>query len=250
MYRLVKTVIFFLIIALGGAQASYADVYLKQEQHTDAVTIMGQKQPATDVVSEIWITSEGIRTDTAAESTIMLLDEEKIILLDHTDNTYQVRPMGMDKMMEQSVKGQSPEEKAAMQGMMKNMMKMDVSVTATGESQTIRGWDCKKYRVTMDTMMGKSVNEIWATKDLNVDQELYDRLNTALMAAMPGMQKGLKKIQAEMKKIKGVQVKTLSTQQIMGKERTTTTELLDYKEAEAPAGHLEIPSGYSEKKQK
>jgi len=250
MHRFVKTATFILIIAFGFAQAAHADIYLKQKRQTDAVTIMGQTQPAEDVISEIWITPDGIRSNTDGESTIMMLDKQKIILVNHTDKTYRVRPMGMDKMMEKSVKGQSPEEKAEMQGMMKNMMKMDVSVAATGQTRTIRGWNCQKYRLTMDTMMGKIVNEVWATQDLKVDQKLYDRLNTAMMGAMPGMQQGLKDIQDEMKKIKGVQVKTISTQQIMGKDRTTTTELLDYKEAEAPAGLLEIPSGYSEKKQK
>lgn len=247
MNQFIKLTVFSLIVALGMATAANADIFLKQKQHTDAMTIMGQTQPAEDVVSEIWITPDGIRSDAQEESTIMLLDEEKLILMNHSDKTYMVHPMGMDKTMQAAGNDQSPEEKAAMQGMMENMAKMDVSVAPTGETKTIREWECKKYRLTMDTMMGRIVNEVWATEDLKVDQALYDRLNTAMMAAMPGMQQAIKDVQAEMKKIKGVQVKTISTQQIMGKSRETITELLEYKEGDAPADLLDIPDGYQKR---
>lgn len=248
MNRFIKPALLIFVMAIGIFQSAHADIFLKQKRHTDSITIMGQTQPAEDVVSEIWITPEGIRSDAPEESTIMLMDKQKIIHINHTDKTYQARPMSMDKMMQESAKGQSPEEKAAMQGMMKNMMKMDISVASTGETKTIRGWDCRKYRLTMDTRMGQIVNEVWATEDLKVDQKLYDRLNTALMANMPGMQRAVKDMREEMEKIKGVQVKTESTRQMMGKPRTTTTELLDYKEAEAPADLLDIPEGYQEKR--
>jgi len=98
-------------------------------------------------------------------------------------------------------------------------------------------------------MMGRTVSEVWATEDLKVDKKLYDRLNTAMMANMPGIQKAIKDIRKEIEKIKGVQVKTVSKQEIMGKTRTTTTELLTYKEADAPANLLDIPDGYQEKGQ-
>ncbi len=246
MNRFIKSAVVIFIISLGFVYAAHADIFIKQKRHTDAVTIMGQTQPAEDVVSEIWITPEGIRSNAPGESTIMLLDRQKIIHINHRDKTYQVHPMGMDKMMEASGGGQSPEERAAMQGMMKSMMKMDVSVASTGETKTIKGWKCRKYRLVMDTMMGKIVNEVWATEDLKIDQKLYDRLNTAMMASMPGMQQAAGDVQEEMKKIKGVQVNTVSNQQIMGKTRTSTTELLEYKEAKAPAGLLDIPAGYRE----
>ena len=248
MQRFINLFVFIFIIAMGITQNAQADIFLKQKFHTDAMTIMGQTQPAEDMISKIWITQKGIRNDSPDESMIMLLGEKKIIILNHLDKTYMVLPMDMDQMMEESASGQSPEENAAMQGMMQNMVKKDISVSATGETKTIRKWNCRKYRVTMDTMMGQIVNEVWATEDLKVDQKLYERLNTAMMTSMPGMQQSVQDIQEEMKKIKGVQVKTVSSQQIMGKTRTSTTELLDYKEGDAPADLFDIPKGYQEKR--
>jgi len=244
-----KSAALVFVLAIAIVQLAHADIFLKQKRHTDSITIMGQTQPAKDVVSKIWITPEGIRRDAPEESTIMWLDEQKLIHMNHSDKTYQVHPMDMNEMMQEAGQGQSPEEKAAMQGMMKNMMKMEVSVEATDETQTIRDWKCRKYLLSMDTMMGRTVSEVWATEDLKVDKKLYDRLNTAMMANMPGIQKAIKDIRKEIEKIKGVQVKTVSKQEIMGKTRTTTTELLTYKEADAPANLLDIPDGYQEKGQ-
>jgi hypothetical protein len=48
-----------------------------------------------------------------------------------------------------------------------------------------------------------------------------------------------------MKKIKGTQVMTISTNQIMGQKIKSTTELVEIKEGKAPADLLKIPSGYT-----
>ena len=32
-----------------------ADVYMKQKQHNDAYSIMGQEHPAEDVIQEVWM---------------------------------------------------------------------------------------------------------------------------------------------------------------------------------------------------
>jgi hypothetical protein len=48
----------------------------------------------------------------------------------------------------------------------------------------------------------------------------------------------------EFKKIKGITVLTTSTTTVMGTSIKSSTELLDYKEGTAPAGHFELPAGY------
>ena len=65
-----------------------------------------------------------------------------------------------------------------------------------------------------------------------------------MMAGMPGMQNSMKDMSREMKKIKGVRVYTSMTQDMMGQKIRRTTELLEFKKDNAPAGLFKIPRGY------
>jgi len=51
-------IIFALLIVSGLAQA---DVYMEQKRHSDGMKVMGQQQPAEDVIEKIWITDKGSR---------------------------------------------------------------------------------------------------------------------------------------------------------------------------------------------
>ncbi len=155
------------------------------------------------------------------------------------------QPLNMEEMMGKMSEGESPEDKAAMKQMMQNMMKMDASVTETGEHKTINGWKCKKYILKMNTAMGAFTNEVWATEDLKVDKKLYEQLTSRALASMPGLQSSIQAMHKEMEKIKGVQVLTISNFTMMNQAHKTTTELLEFKEKSAPANIFEIPSGYT-----
>ena len=232
------------LIAAGSAQA---DVYMKQRQHSDGMQIMGQQKPAEEVIEEIWITNRGFRSDSSKNSMIMLLEEKKMIMINHEDKSYAEMPMNMGEMMSKITEGEDKEEAAAFQNMMKNMMKMEATVQVTGEEQNIKGWKCKKYILTLNTFMGPMTNEIWATEDLKIDTDLYTKFSSTMMAAMPGMESALGPMMEEMKKIKGVQVRTILTQKIMNQTMTSTTELLEFKDGKAPADLLNVPSGYTRK---
>jgi hypothetical protein len=235
--------LFLIFFSFGYANA---DVFMKNRQHTDAMQIMGQNQPAEDVVETIWLTEKGYRSDNPENSIILSLDPKKMLTLDHSDKTYTKMPLDMNKMMPQGAE-QDAEGQAAFQGMMKNMMKMEVTVTATGEKKKIGTWKCKKYIMTMKTFMGDINNEIWATEDLKVDKDLYARMGASMMAGMPGMQASMADMTRELKKIKGVRVYTTVTQEMMGQKIRHTTELLEFKKGKAPVGLFTPPKGYQQK---
>ena len=249
MKRLLNFVMVFLVAMLVIPCLSSADIYMKQKQHTEATQIMGRTQPARDVISEIWMTEKGFRTDDPNNSTIMLPDEKKVIMIDHATKTYMEQPLNMDEMMTGMSDETSPEDQAAMKQMMQNMMKMDASVKETGEQKTINNWKCKKYIVTINTAMGKITNEIWATEDLKVDKQIYDQMASRMMAAMPGLQSSMESMKKEMDKVKGVQVMTQSTFSMMGQPQKSTTELLEFKEGSAPGNLFDMPAGYTKKMQ-
>ena len=225
-----------------------ADIYMKQKRHSDGFKIMGQQKPAEDVIEEIWITDDGFRSDNPRNSMIMLLDKKKIIMIDHGNKNYTEMPMDMGDMMSKIKKGKDDEDAEAFQNMMNSMMKLEANVQITSEKEKIKGWNCKKYILTLTTFMGPITKEIWATEELKIDMDLYAKFSSAMMAVMPGLQNAMSEMMKEMKKIEGVQVRTISTQKIMNQTTTSTTELLEFKDQKAPAGLFKIPQGYKQKK--
>ena len=219
-----------------------AGVYMKQKSHTDAMQIMGQTQPAQDTVQEIWITEEGFRSDGPERSVVFNRQKGTMTILDHQQKTYYEIPIG--KGMMPGLPEGNEEGSAEVQQMMSQMMKMDVQVEPTGEVKTIRSWPCKKYIMKISMAMGTIENEIWASESISIDPGLYREFSSNMFSMMPGLQQSIDKLQQEMKKIKGVNVTTISTNQIMGQQIKSTTELLEIREGTAPADLLAIPSGY------
>jgi hypothetical protein len=238
------TLLIFGLLSVPGF--SHADIYMKRKRHTDAVTIMGINQPAESVVEEIRITKKGFRSDTAKKSVIMLPYMHRLITIDHRKKTYIQRDLTEDAMQIKIKEGKNPEKVAVMEGMKKNMMKIEASVRATDETKKISSWNCKKYFLTLKTFLGEVQNEVWATEDLKVDSALYDQMMTSMISVLPGMENSLRDVKSEIKKIKGVQVKTISTQVIMNQSRKTVTDLMEFKERKAAKHFFEIPKGYKE----
>jgi hypothetical protein len=227
-----------------------ADVMITQKTHTDAFELAGQKNPASDETTVTWLGDGVARMDQGDTASWIFLTEEKTIYsLDHRSKTYmeiQIGEGGAMSMpgMEGMMEGMDPEEAEEMQkmmgGMMKSMMQLKVEVTETGEKKKIKDWDCRRY--TVNTEVGASVNsaETWATEDIEVDVQLFNAISKAFMSMMPGYEEALK----EMSKVKGVTVSSESTTQVMGATMKSSTELLEYKEADAPKGTFEVPKGY------
>lgn len=234
----------FIIIFLLFSHFVSADVYMKQKMHTGEMNVMGTKRPAQDVEQEIWITEKGYRTDNPERSVLMLFDEQKMYMIDHQEKTYMEMPMDMEKISSEMMKGQSEQDMQAMQGMMQNMMKIEANVEMTDEQKKINDWDCKKYILNMKMMMGNVTQEIWATEDLEVDKSLYKKFASSTFSAMPGMQNAIGKLMEEMEKIKGVHVKTITTQKVMNQTIESSTELVEFKKTPAPDNIFKLPDGY------
>ena len=244
-------------VVFGAAQAR-ADIYLKQKTHTGAFQVMGQSQPEKDEIMVFWMGENRIRTDqeTAKTSSILVADKKVIYLIDHNKKQYSEMPLDFDKIFEEAAAGQAaddPEKAEAMKkmpGFMKKMMAgamgdMSAKVTDTGETKTIGNWACRKYIIEMSMgKAGDSRSEAWATEDLKLDYTMVFTAANAMMAGMPGFDK----IIQEMKKVKGVVVLNTATVKTMGAEVTSTTELIEATEKDAPAGTFDIPAGYKKVK--
>eukprot|EP00831_Metopus_contortus_P010547 TRINITY_DN14106_c0_g1_i2.p1 TRINITY_DN14106_c0_g1~~TRINITY_DN14106_c0_g1_i2.p1 ORF type:complete len:195 (-),score=45.60 TRINITY_DN14106_c0_g1_i2:59-643(-) len=143
-------------------QNAYADIYMKQKQHTDAVTVMGQTQPAKDVISESWITSDKIVVMSEKQKVIIDMDRKVMTMVNHEEKAIVNMPMDFSENMDKRG-NMSPEEKAGFQQFMGKMMQMDVKVEETNERKKIDKWNCRKYLQTINMAMGTTNSEIWAT---------------------------------------------------------------------------------------
>ncbi len=239
-----------------GAVQARADIYMKQKVHTDEFKMMGQTQAAKDEISVTWLGENLARMDQGAGTSSILLGDKKILyMLDHNKKTYTEMPLDFEKMFDEAGAAQAGEDpetaeaKKKMPGFMKGLMKgvmgaMSAKVTETDETKKIGNWNCRKYLIEMDMGMGKSQSEAWATEDLKINYDLYFTSANAMMAAQPGFDKFIK----EMKKVKGVIVFQTSTINMMGAEMTSTTELLECSDKDAPAGNYDVPAGYKKVK--
>ena len=230
-----------------------ADIYMKQKNHTDAMSIMGQTQPAKDEMNITWIAKDKSRTDTGDKNTTILrMDKGLLYQIDHQKKTYKEMPLNIKQMIDENVadKGKEAEEAAALAQEMAAAFaeSMEVKVTPTDEKKKVGNWNCRKYLLDTKMAMGESKSEAWATEELKIDWKSYLMLTNAMMAGSPGFEKMIDKIYQEMSKIKGVIVLQLNTTKAMGIEVKSSTELLEFSEQAAPAGTYDVPAGYKKVK--
>ena len=246
-----KIILFWSILSLFiFFNFSQADIFMKQKTQSQGGGMPGMDQGKEEKIQTVWITENQLRSDEGDHSVIMLLDTKKMYMLDHAKKTYAEMPMNvgdmMDSKMDEAMSGEdmSAEEKAMMQSMMKGATEMKVTVTPTNERKKIGNWNCRKYVQEMKTMMGPTSSEIWATEELKIDYKVYEKFMSA-MGGQGGTFGGMMSSMAEeMKKIKGVPVLTITSINMMGASMSSTTELIEFKEAKAPKGTFTLPSGY------
>lgn len=244
------TVVVFLIIFPLVVQA---DFYIKQKNHTDSFSMMGQSTPAIDQIFVTWMGQDKARIDMGEEiSIIYRLDNNVMYMIKHAEMIYSEMAIGgvNDIFSSMAAASDLSEDQAQAKEMMQGfagMMKPTITVTETGESQTIKGWNCKKYDMEMDIMGMTTTAEIWATEDIKIDYDLYRNLTYSIMGSM-NQTMDMEDMMEEMKKIKGIVVQQEGTMSMMGSEMKSSQELLEVSNKPAPAGTYTVPEGYEKQK--
>ena len=243
----------WLIFSLLWALNLQADIYMKQKNHTDSITIMGQTQPAKDEIVINWMGKDKARTDNGDKSsTILRLDKGLLYKIDHQKKTYQEMPLNVKQMIDENVaqQGEEAKEFAAMAQEMAEAFaeSMEVKVTETPEKKKIGSWNSRKYLIETKMAMGETSSEAWATEELKIDWKNYLMLTNAMMAGSAGFEKMIDKIYKEMSKIKGVIVYQANKTKVMNSEVNSTTELLEFGDQTPSAGTYEVPAGYKKVK--
>jgi|Deesub1362A_J573_1020465.scaffolds.fasta_scaffold00096_91 hypothetical protein len=225
------------IFLLGGVLQ--ADYLIKQKSHTDAISMMGQTQPARDDEVEIWISDDLNRmaTHSSKQSTIIDLTKKVMYLVNHTNRTYVEMQLPVD------ITKYLPDEMAQMVGQMVNSI--TVQVTPTGKKKKIGRWDCDEYDVVMDMMMMKVNMKVWATTDVPFS---WEKVSKEMMAQVMAAQLRLnEQALSEFQKIKGQWIASETSMSVMGNTVRSTTEVVDITKKDAPAGVYHVPDGYTKK---
>jgi hypothetical protein len=211
-----------------------ADVFMKEKQHSDGMTFMGQTQPPQDKIITTWISKDQMRTDHGDISTIVRFKDDKVHAyhLNHAQKS----------VMEMSFDAEE------MEGMGRHMAQnAKIKVTATGETKKIGSWNCTKYIQEMNMGMMPMTSEIWASEEIKIPYyEMYKKLSAGMAVQQPGMKAFMQSMEEETRKIKGVPVLTITNMTMMkNTNMKSSRELLEIKEDTAPSGIFEIPAGYT-----
>jgi hypothetical protein len=230
-----KKIIFVLSLFLVLANFAAADVYVKSKQHTDALSVMGQNQPAKDEITEQWIGDDKFAFISQEMSSILDLKKNIGYFINPKEKTYVETPLPLDL-----AKVVPPE----MSQMMSQMMKMTVSVTPNGQTKTIGQWKCSGYDVTIQMMMMPMKMSVWASTDVPIDMEKYFKMQSNILKIQLRLDDAAVK---EMMKVKGYWIATETTAEMMGAKIRTTTEVLEISKRSPDASVYSVPAGFTKK---
>ncbi len=229
-----RTATAILAILLLTALAQ-ADTYIKQKTHTDGFSMMGQQQPPKDDTIEQWIGDNQMATITGDQAIIVDLTKSVVLMVNNRNKSYveMTLPLDMSKYL--------PPQMAQMMGATK------ITVTPNGQTQQVGQWQCDGYDMVMDMMMMKLNSKVWASKAVSFDwQGMAEKLMPLVMqASMRLSDEGVK----ELAKIKGVQIKSETSMEMMGTAVKMSQEVLEISTKPAPAGVYAVPAGYKKQDQ-
>ena len=218
-----------------------ADVYIKQNHHTAAVTMMGQTQPAKDQIQEIWVGKNKMATHAGEASMLLDLDKKVMYMVNHSNKSYieMSVPVDISKYM--------PEQ---MRGMIDSMMgSLKVTATPANETKTIKEWKSDAYNVKMEmSMMGMPMvmnMKVWASTAVPFDWE------GVMKMMMDNMMKAQMRLSdeavTEMKKVKGYWIEMEMSMNMMGADVKSKTSVLEIAKKTAGPNVYAVPEGYTKK---
>jgi len=223
-----------LLLALA-VPAAAQDVLVRVKTHSDALSVAGQTQPARDDATEQWYAAGKTAQNGQDAGFIVDLDKSVAYMVNHRDKSYVAAPLPMDitKILPPEVQQMAP------------MLQMTAAVAATTEAKTIGKWPCTGYDVTLTVMGMPMTMRVWASTE--VPAALVDFAAKVMPAFLQGQMRLTDDSVKEFAKIRGFQIATELTADIMGARMRTTTEAVEILEKAAPAGTFEPPAGYTKK---
>lgn len=172
-----------------------------------------------------------------ASGTVTTLNHKKKEISEITFDAIEKAVAQASAQMEQAMAGMP----AALRGRMMGDAGKEVTVVK-GETRTIAGVSCTQYTIGIGDNMQTTVCSA-ASLAPPFDPAQFSRLARVTMPAFPGAS-GFAQIADKMREIKGFQIATSTTMNLMGRKMQTTMEATEIKQGPVAAGAFDVPSGY------
>ena len=211
-----KTLLFVMLFGLVSALA-FADMTVVQKVQTGAM--MGQ--PAHSDTMTLAMKGSKARMDFGKISQIIDLDTHKLYKIDAAKKNIMVMSTDLSK------------ETADMISRIGEDTKIDVR--NTGKTETIDGYKCMEYVMTMSGPMSM-VTTFWMTQD--IDAKEFERFKTF------GMQIPKMKGSESMADMKGIAIKSTSKTTLMGHVIDSSTEIQSVSNDTVSASLFDLPKDY------
>ncbi len=237
--RYVTLGIGILCALLAAIPPAGADTFVRQVMHSDAFTMMGKTQPATDDTITVWFSKDRTAMSGGQMNAILDIKGQKFYVLDHDARSYSAISLPIDL----SAMLPADDPNAGMLKQMLEMMAGSTTVTRTDETRKIRSWNARLYKVEIASTFLSIKSDSWATEDVDIDMNVYKAMQQALFSLNPA----LRGAADELAKIKGLILLEEQTVTSMGTTMTSRRETIEVRTGKPPAGTYSPPAGYEEK---
>ena len=230
-----KRLLALLVVVLALGALLHADVYIKTKIHADAMSMMGQNQPAKDSEMEQWLAEDMVATNAENQTIILDLKANKMFIVNHAEKNYVETdlPVDMAKLL--------PPQAAQMMG---GMMKTTVTVAPNGQIKQVGAWKCSGYDVTISMMMMTMKQAVWAASDVGFDLSKFLAKAYGNIIKAQNMMFDDAAVN-EMKKIQGIPILTETTMEMMGAQNHRSSEVVEISKKTPPPGVYAVPAGYA-----
>jgi hypothetical protein len=199
----------------------------------------GKGAPST---STQYIAAGRVRTASPENDTIFDAGTGRIVIVNHKKKEYieftREEMAAFMKQLEAQMKQGGPLMEKMMGGAMG-----EVTVTKTGASRKVAGYDCDEYSVAM----GEALRyDLCAAPGLSPPTHYYDALKGPFATMGPVAQR-FERTFDEMKKIKGFPIAMHSSVKVMMVKSDVTSEATEIRKGPIPDNTFDIPAGYKKK---
>ncbi|MBK7876956.1 MAG: DUF4412 domain-containing protein [Planctomycetes bacterium] len=219
------------------AAPAAADVLLTKSVHTDEFTTPNGVQPAKTESQLVWLAKDKVRAEMGPVTYVVRLDQRKLFLLRPAEKTFSAIDLPVN------LAAHVPKSDETKFEQMKSRLALSALVTPTEETERVKGWAAKKYKVQTSILDTPSDETIWTTKDIEVDWTSFWDAQAALRSLQPGSETLI----LEMRKLDGIVVKADRTRTTAAGKLHSLEELVSAERKEAPEGTYEVPKDYTEK---
>lgn len=232
MHRSLTAFAVVVVIALVAQLSAAGDLTLVSR----VTSAMGGASTSTQYLAE-----GRMRMNSGNEDTIVNMKTGTLVIIDHKKKRYSETTF--DEMSQHFAE---MAEMVNTNPMMSQMMGRvsEVQVTKTSETREILGYTCEKYILSM----GENFQQmLWVTPELKIPIEYYDA-SKAMYAMMGPMATRFEKMLDSMKKIEGFSLATEVKMQVMGRDASSSSEVVEVKKGAIPDEVFAVPAGYKKKK--